>query len=84
MGIVKRLTSSRMNQSLSVDTGYYSIVPVSLSVDAGYNRIVHVRAAHSASLFGLNNMRQSRRSQRDIDGTQSNEESRLERGAECG
>jgi hypothetical protein len=83
MEIVKRLTSSRMNQSLSVDT-YYSLVPVSLSVDAGYNRIVQVRAAHSVSLFGLNNMRQSRRSQRDIGGTQSNEESRLERGAECG
>jgi hypothetical protein len=68
MWIGKRLPSLRTDKSLSVDTGYYKITPVSPSVDTGHNRMVRLRTPRSVSLFGLDNMPQSRGSQCDIGG----------------
>jgi hypothetical protein len=68
MGIGKRLPSRRSDKSLTVDTGYYRIISVSPSLDTGHNRMVRLRTPRSVSLFGLDNMPQSRGSQRDIGG----------------
>ena len=60
MGIGRRLPSRRTDKSLSVD--------ISLSADIGYYSIVQVRTSLSVSPLGFDDIRQYRRSQRDIGG----------------